>query len=91
MESYDVYKQADEALEENMDGELLIYHPPTAITLHLNGPSAVVWELCDGVRSLGEIINMVEQAYPDQADQIEDDVKEVIEDLSSRGVLLHTA
>ena len=74
-----------------MDGELLVYYPPTASTLHLNGPSAVVWQLCDGERSCAEIISTVEQAFPDQVPQIAGDVKSVITDLASRGVLRHIA
>lgn len=83
----DIYKQADNTLLEDMDGELLLYHPTTAVTLHLNGPSAVVWQLCDGEKSCGDIIQLVEQAYPQQAAQIADDVGQVITDLAQRKVL----
>ena len=88
LELQDVYRQVDDALLEDMDGELLLYHPATAVTLHLNGPSAVVWQLCDGQRSCGDIINMVEEAYPQQAAQVADDVAQVVDDLQERGVLL---
>lgn len=83
-----VYKQAEECLLEDMDGELLLYYPPTAVTLHLNGPSAVVWELCNGERSVADIVSLVEEAYPEQQAQIADDVQSVITDLSARNILL---
>ena len=91
MDPKSIFKQVDDALLEDMDGELLLYHPSTAITLHLNGPSAVVWQLCDGERSCGEIVGMVKEAYPDQADQVETDVAQVITDLAARGVLLNVS
>ena len=87
MKNTDVYKQAEDCLLEDMDGEMLLYNPENATTLHLNGPSIVVWELCDGKRSVQDIIDMVMEAYPDQSDQISNDVQSVIKDLSSRTVL----
>ncbi len=87
MNNSNVYKQTEDCLLEDMDGEMLLYNPSNATTLHLNGPSVIVWELCDGERSTKEIINMVKQAYPEQSDQIADDIISVIEDLSSRKVL----
>jgi hypothetical protein len=62
MNENEIYRQADNCLLEDMDGELLLYYPPTAKTLHLNGPSAVVWQLCDGERSYSEIVDIVKQA-----------------------------
>jgi hypothetical protein len=88
MNESDIYRQADDCLLEDMDGELLLYHPPSAVTLHLNGPSAVVWQLIDGERSIGEIIAVVKEAYPAQADQIAEDVASVMADLSSREVVV---
>ena len=88
MDRTDSYKQNEDCLLEDMDGEMLLYNPDTAVTLHLNGPSAIVWQLCDGEHSVQAIIEMVEQAFPDQANQISDDVESVINDLSERKVLL---
>lgn len=83
-----IYKQAEDCLLEDMDGEMLLYNPENATTLHLNGPSIIVWELCDGKNSVQEIIDLVKTAFPDQADQVEEDVISVVEDLSDRDVLL---
>lgn len=91
MKEQKVYQHADECLLEDMDGELLLYHPPSAVTLHLDGPSAVVWQLIDGERCLGEIIAIVEEAYPQQANQIAEDVARVISDLSTHNVLVEVS
>lgn len=70
-----------------MDGELLLYDPRSAVTLHLNGPSAVVWQLLDGQRSLADIVAVVQESYPEQADQIPEDIAAVIKDLADRNVI----
>ena len=88
MTNSDVYKQAENCLLEDMDGEMLLYNPENSTTLHLNGPSVIVWELCDGERSVEQIIATVKEAYPEQAGQIADDIVNVVEDLSSRKVLV---
>ncbi len=88
MNNTDIFKQNEDCLLEDMDGEMLLYNPSSSVTLHLNGPSAIVWQLCDGERSAEEIIALVKEAYPDQSEQIEEDVASVIDDLSERNVLV---
>ena len=87
MKESEIYKQNEDCLLEDMDGELLLYNPASAVTLHLNGPSAIVWQLCDGARTAAEIVQLVQEAYPDQDAQIKQDVANVIDDLLERKVL----
>ena len=72
---------------EDMDGELLIYNPNTATTLHLNGPSALVWHLLTGEHSLATIVTGLQQAYPDQSEQIEPDVMATVNDMLTQDVI----
>lgn len=83
----DQYQQVPECLLEDMDGETLLYNPSNATTLHLNGPSMIVWQLCSGENSLTEIIGALQEAYPAQADQIESDVIAVINQLKENHVI----
>ena len=62
MKNSEIYKQVDDCLLEDMDGEMLLYNPSTSTTLQLNAPSAVVWQLCDGERSVQDIIDVVLEA-----------------------------
>ena len=87
MESTTVYRQAPDCLLEDMDGEMLLYQPRTAPTLHLNDSSAVIWNLCDGERSVGEIVDALREAFPEQASEIEADVSQVINELLKSAVL----
>ena len=83
----DYYQHQSDCLLENMDGEILLFNPGSATTLHLNGPSSIVWELCTGDNSVGDIIQALQEAYPDQAEQIEGDVVSAIKGLLDGGVL----
>jgi len=87
MQLQNIYQQAEGCLLEDMGGESLLYHPETATTLHLNQPSLLVWNLCDGETPVSSIIEALQDAFPNQADQIADDVKIVIADLVKRQVL----
>ena len=83
-----IYAQSPDCLLEDMDGELLLYNPVNTTTLHLNGSSAVVWELCDGKQSVEAIIASLIKAYPEQSGQIAADVEAVITDLASQSALV---
>ena len=83
-----IYKQAQGCLLEDMDGESLLYSPETTTTLHLNQPSLVVWNLCDGERSVADIINALQEAFPGQEEQIAADVSDVITELNDKKVLV---
>ena len=83
----DHYQQNPDCLVEDMDGELLLFNPASATTLHLNGSSAIVWQLSTGEHSLEEIIAGLQQSYPQQAQQIEVDVLSVMVDFLDKAVL----
>ena len=91
MDTNKIYARAPECLLEDMDGELLLYNPTTATTLHLNDSSAVIWELCDGERSVGDIVGALQEVFPKQAEQITADVDQVITDLLQKSVLQEVA
>jgi hypothetical protein len=87
MNKTNIYKQLEECLLEDMDGELLLYNPINSTTLHLNGPSAIVWNLCDGEATVQQMIDAVQEAYPEQSEQIESDIVSVVKDFVEREFL----
>jgi coenzyme PQQ biosynthesis protein PqqD len=52
---------------EQLDDELLLYHPNENQIIYLNQTASLVWVLCDGNRSVEEIIQLLGQAYPAEA------------------------
>jgi pyrroloquinoline quinone biosynthesis protein D len=57
--------------------------------VHLNPTAAEVLELCDGERSLEEIVGALSARY-DGAD-VRDDVVELIDDMAQRGLVVDAA
>jgi hypothetical protein len=78
---------ADVAVEV-VDGEVLLYHPQQSRAVYLNSTAAVVWGLCDGSRSVREIIRVIGEGYPDAGANLTEDVLVTINQLQESGVLV---
>lgn len=72
---------------EVIDGELLLYHPRQTRAVYLNPTAAVVWGLCDGHRTVREIVRMIGDTYPDAGANLSDDVVAVCRQLRDNGVM----
>jgi hypothetical protein len=72
---------------QNLDGEIILLHPANATLLHLNPTSALVWQLCNGSRSVSEIIAVLSEAYPEARNQISTDVPQIIQQFAAHGAL----
>jgi hypothetical protein len=75
---------------ESMDGELVLFHPTSNLLAHANPTAAIILKLCDGKRSVDEIVTLLSDAYPDAAVEIARDVPETIGLLIDQGVLQTT-
>jgi hypothetical protein len=64
---------ADFQLEE-IDGEVLLYSPKATRSIYLNPSASLIWRLCTGEFSTQEIIDTLQEQFPEQADTIADDV-----------------
>ena len=82
-----VYKPSVNCIAEEMDGELLVFNPDTVTTVHLDAPSTLVWRLCCEGNSVADIIEVLLDAYPDQQQQIHDDVIDIVQALYDKAVL----
>jgi hypothetical protein len=72
---------------EVVDSEVLLYHPQQTRAFYLNPTAAVIWGLCDGSRSVREIIRVIGEGYPD-AGNLSDDVLATLNRLQESGVLV---
>lgn len=68
----------DDYFIDRSDGRITVYHPALTTSVHLDDTGALVWELCNGRRTVADIISILRRIYPESADQIEADVKEVV-------------
>ena len=53
----------------------------------LNDTSALIWQVCTGEWSVGEIIDVLMESYPDAADGMKEDVFRTLEQLKEEGVI----
>jgi hypothetical protein len=64
------FKKDPEIELESIGNDLLLYSPRNEVIFALNQTSALIWNLCDGNRSVAEIIEILCAAYPDAAVEI---------------------
>ncbi len=64
---------------EEIDGELLLYSPESTRSIYMNSTASIIWRLCDGKLTIGEITELLKEAFPDATDSIEQDVVDSIE------------
>ena len=69
---------ADFKLEE-LDGEMLLYSPASTRSIYLNPSASVIWQLCNGEATVGEIIEALSERFPDAAADMAKDVDETIQ------------
>ena len=70
-----------------LDDELLVYDKETTKVIALNATASLIWSLCDGSRSLGEVEKLLVEAYPEGASRIPAEMADTIEMLVKEGAL----
>lgn len=75
---------------QTLEGEIVLLHPARNILLHLNPTGALIWSLCDGRRSMGEIVALLGAAYPQAQEQIAADAPRIVQELAAYGALTLT-
>ena len=73
---------------EVIDGEVLLYQPQQTRAVYLNPTAAVIWSLCDGKRSVREIIRAIDESYPEAGADLKEDVLATLNQLKESGVLV---
>lgn len=83
-----VPRSAADVEMEIVDGEVLLYRPSQTRAVYLNPTASLIWGLCDGKRSVQEIILLIGQSYPDAGMDLTDDVMATLTQLQESGVLV---
>ena len=87
LDTSQVFKQADNCLTEELDGESLVYNPEQATTIHLDGPASLIWQLCTGENSVEDMISLVGEHFPEQAEQVRVDIVDTVAGLAKKNFL----
>jgi len=80
------YRNPDYRLE-TVDGDVMLFHPAKTQIHYLNQTAALIWQLCDGSRSIGEMILLLQENYPEAQGDIPNDVRATLHDLKQKGCL----
>ena len=79
--------QVDGCRVERLEHEALLFCAATARTVYLNDTAALVWDLCDGRRTIREIVDLLRAAYPESAGALASDVEQAVERFRDYGAL----
>jgi coenzyme PQQ biosynthesis protein PqqD len=72
---------------EQLEDEVVLYHPSGNQILQLNQTAYLIWQLCNGERTLAAILELLQQAYPEAAGEIAADVPETLQDWLASGCI----
>jgi hypothetical protein len=75
------------AEKESLSGELVLFDPVTQKILYSNQTGALIWGLCDGQRTIADIIQLLNEAYPDSIPEIDAEVRETLSVLVEHGAI----
>jgi hypothetical protein len=87
MELQDKPKQKPDYRLEKLDDELLLYHPDRTTIMYCNATASLVWQLCDGERTVGEMIDLLCAAYDQPEAAITAEVISTLEKLCRHGAV----
>jgi coenzyme PQQ biosynthesis protein PqqD len=83
--------RADDVDIAEIEGELVLYRLGAHQAIHLNETATVIFNLCDGSRSIQEIIDLLTPEFPIAQADIAADVLEAVQSLVRKGVLQATS
>lgn len=72
---------------EQLDKDLLLYHPGLTKTILLNDAASMIWQLCDDRRSGWQILALLREAYPESDQQLQGDVEATLQLFADEGAI----
>ncbi len=70
---------------EQLENELLLYHPGRTVTLYCNDTAALVWQLCDGTLTSDQIAQLLSEQYPEAS--VAEDVQATLRAFAHHGAI----
>ena len=72
---------------ETLDDEIVLFHPAKRAIFYSNSIGALIWFMCDGQRTVTEIIQILSATYPDAGQQIAQDVPQTLTTFAEHGAI----
>jgi len=79
--------RADLVIAQGISGNLVLLNIPSGLHYSLNDLGARVWTLCDGGRTVEEIIDALLQEYEAPVDRVREDVLTLMQELATEQLL----
>ena len=70
-----------------VENETMLYSEFSEQAMILNDTSRIIWQLCDGKSAVGDIINMLIKAFPENNNEIQTSVITTLDTMLSNGVI----
>ena len=80
-------QRRERVLAEQVDGETVLLDLDSGMYFGLNDVGARIWELCDGTRTVSEIVASISDEYDAPEEVIRSDVQELLGTLSAEQLL----
>jgi len=75
----DIPRQSQDYRLEQLDDELLLYNPSQTVIMYCNPTASLIWQLCDGQRTIQDIITLLSEAYEQPPEAIRPDVENALQ------------
>lgn len=86
-----VPSKCGDVLELDMGDGIILYNHDSSLVHHLNPSAGIVWHLCDGVASVGELARVITEEYRLSAGEILAQVTGLIAELDALGLVQDAA
>lgn len=87
MNDHEIPKPVDSVQLQDFAGELVVYDLARTRVVYLSDTAALVWRLCDGRRTVKEIIELLTSTYPQNASHVPDEVRATVKALEEQQAL----
>ena len=74
-------QKGQHVMEYEVEGEVALYDPRRDHVHILNSTAAVVWRLCDGSRTVEQLVEDVALLFNGELSMVDEDVKKLLEQL----------
>lgn len=82
-----VPRKCGDVLELDMGDGLILYNHDADLVHHMNPTAGIVWHLCDGEASVGQLAFEIADEYSLDQDQVRDQVAGLIGELDALGLV----
>jgi hypothetical protein len=71
-----------------LDDNVALYDDVGQLLIMLNSSAAVIWDRCDGTRTIDDMVRELELAHPSDSPAIGEDVRQTVRKLAELGLVV---